>query len=307
MLREAFRAAVSLGAADVVSVGDYGFWPGSSGKQFLDVCDQMAARRGLRLVVAPGNHEDASMLAAAPIGDDGLIVVRPQVLAAPRGHTLRLGRFAWRFLGGAASIDGPGGLPPQTRGPLDREQLVRDPIGGDVVRPAGFDLGGWWPGERITQDDVDATVAAGPADVLVTHDAPTELDVRSAHKTTDRFDWPLGWRQREMVSEARVAVGPAVSLCGHWHQHAVSHDPMGLMVALSADVNPQEPQWVVVEDDGRSERPRLLVAARWGTQAALTGTDEHGRPRAAHRCDPAALELDELEWDDPSAYVWPDA
>lgn len=130
MVREALRAASLLGADVVVSVGDFGIWPGSHGKQFLDVVETMAAARGLEVLVVPGNHDDYDQLAAVPTEDTGLLVLRDRVRAAPRGQVLTFGRFRWLLCGGAASIDGQRHLAaePRARGRAGRTRRRLRPL-----------------------------------------------------------------------------------------------------------------------------------------------------------------------------------
>ena len=306
MVREALRAAHRLGADVVVSAGDFGVWPGASGKAFLDCVEGMAAARALDVIVVAGNHEDYDQIDAAPVDVDGTSVLRPRVRVVPRGHTARWGRFAWRFLGGARSIDGPGGAWPQNRGPLDEPELVPDQTGRPVMRPAGHDLGGWWPQEAITDEDVTAAIAAGPADVLVTHEAPLCVHLTDQHKPTDPLVWPAGYRQREMVSEVRAAVQPALTVSGHWHQHAVAHDAVGVAAVLADDTTPGQVQWVVVDDDARAPGPLLRIPDDWRPDLALTAVHAGSRrPNSRHRVTVTEDDLAELAWVDPASYEWP--
>lgn len=307
MIREGLRVAQQLQADVVVSVGDFGIWPGPDGKQFLDVCDRMAQSRGVPIIICPGNHDDYTKLDTAPARPDGLLHLSDSIAATPRPHTLVWGRWTWRFMGGAASIDGPGGIWHQNRGPLDNDQVIADGYGKIVSRSAGYDLGGWWPQERITDADVQATIAAGPADVLITHDAPTDITLTDKHKTTDPLEWPVGWRQREMVSQARDAVRPALAVAGHWHQHGVSHDRIGIQAVLSADVNPDEIQWAVIDDDTAADRPLLRLPNRWNPTVALTaiGSRQQANPQHQTIADLNGSDLAVVEWQDPAAYQWP--
>lgn len=96
------------GITTVYQVGDFGLWPGPSGKKFLRVVNATCERAQLRLVVVPGNHEDYDRVKAMRTDDEGWLFLRdyPRIRFAPRGHAwtdARGSRFA--ALGGAGSID----------------------------------------------------------------------------------------------------------------------------------------------------------------------------------------------------------
>lgn len=273
MVREASRAAAQLGATWLWSAGDFNVWPGHKGKEFLDAVEASIASRDQFLLLTPGNHEDYDQLEQLPVDDRGRIVVREHIRALPRGHVEQLGDLRVLSCGGAPSIDGPGGpwvekpdgekvRTCQSRGPLDVEQVVQTPY-GPVLRPAGYDLGAWWPQERITDDDVAACAAAGPVDVLVTHEVPTELPLQSP-----KHGWDVGDEQRSKVSRIRAAARPALHVAGHYHTHARYDDATGRVVVLSADVEPSQVQWALLDDE--AGRPRLRWVPQWSSAAALT-------------------------------------
>ncbi len=50
------------GITTVLHAGDFGIWPGPSGRAFLDHVTGRATRYGMTIYVTPGNHEDWSRL-----------------------------------------------------------------------------------------------------------------------------------------------------------------------------------------------------------------------------------------------------
>jgi hypothetical protein len=283
MLREALRLAGHLGIGTVVSVGDFGIWPGPSGKQFLDTVEQMAARRNIDVVVVPGNHDDYDQLEATDLDEDGWLPLRPQVRAAPRGQVWTdAGGLTWQAMGGAASPDGPGGIFEQVRGPLPRTCVEwRDGRFVETGHGPVVDLGGWWPAERITNCDIDTAieVAAGQrVDVLITHDAPAAVPMPAGAV------YPAGDEQRRLLQRLVDATRPALNVHGHWPIHAHHHIADTQHVTLSADVNPDQQQWCLIGTvDGT---PAVRVPDPWSTTVALTAlarSDHQVRLTAAAR------------------------
>lgn len=147
----------SFGVREVFQLGDFGIWPGQHGTDYLDFIQQTLEELDMRVVVTPGNHEDYHQIAQMPIEDhddhaaqtqfDPLGPVqwaRQRIALLPRGHRFTRGGWSFVSLGGAPSAD------------LEH-------------RITGVS---WWSEEMITDDDVAAVVAGGPADVMLTHDAP---------------------------------------------------------------------------------------------------------------------------------------
>jgi hypothetical protein len=81
----------------------------------------------------------------------------------------------------------------------------------------------WWPGEQITDADVDQVTAGGYADVMLTHDAPDPLNPkvqavveRNPHGfSTGALAYAADGRGR--VSRAFRAVRPRLLVHGHHH------------------------------------------------------------------------------------------
>lgn len=193
------------GITTVLHVGDFGIWPGKSGKAFLGAVEAVCARYGIRLSVVPGNHEDWGRLTTLwenpkRRSSDGSLLplaVSDRVEVLPRGWRWELGGRSLVALGGAPSVD------VHSRAP-------------------GRD---WWPEEQMTQHDVDHTVANGYADVMITHDAPgPPWATRPVQQilASNPMDWPataLDYARvgRERVTEAFLGVKPRLLVHGHYH------------------------------------------------------------------------------------------
>jgi len=214
------------GYSIAVQLGDLGIWPGLNGRRFLDSVEKVCSRAGLTLVVVPGNHDDWGQIADMKLADRGLELgevgwFREHVAVLPRGH-----RWSWSDRSFCAVSGAPS---------LDRQR-----------RTEGVD---WWPGEAITNADVDRIVADGPADALLSHDAPG-LPYMVPTTTEIVLTNPMGWdpgalayaaEGRSRMSQIFEAVQPRVAVHGHYHVHGRADvqipgvDHVTTVLALAAD------------------------------------------------------------------------
>ena len=190
-------ARAAPGVKTVLHVGDFWFNRSIRGRSYLNAVDYCCERAGIaRVLVTPGNHEDWNWLDEEFLAMPGLPVpVSPFVSVLPRGFRFTLsGRFLMSF-GGAASVD-------------------------YSLRSVGVD---WWLTEVPTDEDVATAIAAGPVDVLLTHD--TVNGGTTATETLLRSN-PMGWSaeallysglSRERVTHVWNAVDPKLLLHGHMH------------------------------------------------------------------------------------------
>lgn len=177
----------------IVQLGDFGLWPGRGGQQYLDNLEKLLAELGMPMYVILGNHDDYDQLAELPL-TDGVHVIRPHIIVLPRGYRWTWQGQTWLALGGAISID-------------------------RATRTAGVD---WWWQEQITDADVDAAIAGGPADVMVCHDAPRgvpELDqwlAVNGVRLTPEIQMDADFC-RHQVRRVVDTVKPACLFHGHYH------------------------------------------------------------------------------------------
>jgi predicted phosphodiesterase len=211
---EATRAAGRVGCERILQVGDFGFWPrmmltpyASHADFYLsqieDACDDTGV---LEWIFADGNHDDLQALADLTVApdDDGLLRVGRNVRYAPRGASFTLDDVTFGVLGGAASIDA-------------------------YLLEAGVDLGGaqpyergvnWFPDlERPTQ--AEAARLPDHVDVLLTHEAPIEIDLRHLDGFPGIYISPeiqaITDYARHIVSVAMYRTTPRLLVHGHWH------------------------------------------------------------------------------------------
>lgn len=195
-------ALAEAGVGEIYHLGDFGIWPGPPGRSYLLDLEEALAGHDLYLFVTPGNHEDYDQIKRLPAVDKGHGIgavqwITDHVALLPRGH--RWQRDGWTLvsLGGAPSVD----------------RWLRRP---------GWN---WWAAEAITDEDVARVARAGPADVMLTHDAP-DADFGTHGVARVLSSNPLGWPRKALkyASEGRarmttafLAVRPRVFLHGHYH------------------------------------------------------------------------------------------
>ena len=281
------RHLSALGVREVFHLGDFGIWPGPKGRDF--VLDAYLASEEMVIFVTPGNHDDYDQIAELPALDLGRDMGAVQwmtdhIALLPRNHRFSRGGWSFVSLGGAPSID----FEYRARG----EQ--------------------WWDAELITNEQVEAVVAAGPADVMLAHDAP-DTDYATGAVGRILATNPMGYSVealtycavgRMRMTQAFLAVQPRVFVHGHYHvrdervmripgwnhyTEMVSvdgdHRVDGNLVLLhlperdSADVPTIE--WLDVPDLKVPDWERLDLTPRrhprtWGTEAMLIALNRGG-------------------------------
>lgn len=204
------RALGERGDVEIAyQLGDLRFGMGPDPEAYLAAIEAVCAEHDLRLVCINGNHENWDLLdrlwAAPPWrGEDGTlrpIEVTEHVSVLPRGHRWELGGRSFVALGGAPSIN--------------RHLLTE-----------GMD---WWPSEVLQDEHVDAVVAGGRADVMLTHDSPVPpYCVPQVEEILRRnvSDNPMGWPDSSLayadegvarLTRAVLGVKPLFLAHGHFH------------------------------------------------------------------------------------------
>ena len=188
-VRHVLKTARRKKAQLILQVGDMGVWPGTRGKRFLDQVDHESGLARIPWHFIDGNHEDFDQLLAYPVGDDGRRIVRQHIFHLPRGFRWSWAGRSFVALGGAGSIDRDSRLPGHS----------------------------WWPQETITDDDVRECIRGGSVDVLIAHDAPVNLHIKS--------DW--GKPPEDILLDLEASRGrlqqvvdacqPKLVVHGHWH------------------------------------------------------------------------------------------
>jgi hypothetical protein len=231
-------------------LGDFGIWPGD--EPYLAALSAALAETDAELWFIDGNHEQFPKLTLAMEGWDGSgpLEYRERIFYLPRGFRWAWHGRSWLALGGAASVD--------RRGLVRRWTNQFEP---SMVpnRTAGVD---WWPEERITREQANAVIAAGPADVMVTHDCPSEV----VHAFPDRPRW---WsdqdlkesdEHRELLQEVVDAVRPSHLM--HGHLHMLYARPVkfsyGTCEVTGLDCNGKDGNWVPLDITKMEWLPELV-------------------------------------------------
>ena len=210
--------AASEGANVLLQVGDFGYWEHEpSGVKFIDDVQKAAARTKVRVVFVDGNHDNVGLLRRryTTCDADGFVVVRDDVLYAPRGL-----RWTWegvRFLalGGAYSVDKPERLSLEQAAHVKalRKEGYRQSAGRPTRPVPSHAETLWFPDEELTDAEVRAVLAdPSGVDVLVTHDKP-----RASAPGWNRKDLPECWPNQDRVQRVLSATRPRMLLHGHLH------------------------------------------------------------------------------------------
>ncbi len=192
-VQRAIPRLARAGIKTVFHLGDFGIWPGHSGRKWVESVEYWCSQAGITLIVTPGNHEDYSQLDALFAAHPGQPVrLSPHVWVLPRGYRwTQAGRSMMSF-GGAASID-------------------------FVWRTTGKT---WWLTEMPTVHEVRAASAGGPVEILLTHETPYPTPAVAAIVRSPGWSWEArtyAARSRELVGRLWENVTPAVALHGHYH------------------------------------------------------------------------------------------
>lgn len=187
------------GVTEVLQLGDFGLWPGNSGRKFLYKVNKYCDAYGITLYVTLGNHEDYTQVEKmVPVpGVEGFVYNPdyPNIYFAVRGARWVWNDVSFVSLGGANSIDFTG-----------RTEWIS-----------------WWRDEQITLGDVYRTVQGGHADIMLTHDCPAGVDLFSNHRSDNQGWSPTQLRyaqeSRMMLRQAVDSVKPDYLFHGHYHKH----------------------------------------------------------------------------------------
>lgn len=193
------------GLTTIYHAGDFGVWPGPSGKSYLWKVQRTLQENGQNIYVVPGNHEDYDRIDRMPLDDEGWQFLKnyPNIRFAPRGHVWEDKQTGTKMgaLGGAGSID----------------KNLRNPRTQ------------WWKQEEITERDV-ATLISNTEDrfgsefgidILITHEAPAGVPLRGM-QPMPRWATPDVQNycnlQRVLLRNALDATAPYSLVHGHWHE-----------------------------------------------------------------------------------------
>lgn len=179
------------GVRTIVQVGDFGF---DFKTNFLNDINELLSERNMILFFVDGNHENFHVLFTYPISEKtGTRHLRERVIHLPRGHRWEWDGISFLALGGAHSIDKFNRRPGHT----------------------------WWPEESLSFQEVDRACAGGHADVMITHDCPTGVEIPGLTKTSG-YGWPESMvraseAHRDTLRIVCDEVKPHRLIHGHYH------------------------------------------------------------------------------------------
>jgi predicted phosphodiesterase len=197
---KALDAFASRGVTTIYQVGDFGLWPGPSGRDYLYKLTHRLLKNRQTLYVVLGNHEDYDQVEQMTLGADGWLTLAgyPAIRFAPRAHTWEVDGIRYAALGGAGSID----------------------------RNARKPGASWWPQEEITDVDVknlehllDAN-GWDTVDVFLCHEAPAGLHRVGMSGRPVWFTPEVEhdcYQQRVRLRTAVDRARPSTLVHGHWH------------------------------------------------------------------------------------------
>lgn len=213
------KKARERGVRHVLQLGDFGYWEHhQDGAGYLKLLSRQAGIYGMQIIWIDGNHENHDLLRARYVNDahatdggvngTGLYEVRPNVIYASRGARWDYAGTRFLAMGGAASIDTKPVIGPNGRVVRGTERWKR--VEGKS----------WWPTEVITDAEIDAAIAGGDTDVLVSHDSPWGVDIptlRASDPVFGKDAFPESAENRRKLRRLVDAVKPALLLHGHYH------------------------------------------------------------------------------------------
>lgn len=178
----------------VIQAGDFGFR--SVYDRFLTGLSAVALDLDLPILFADGNHEHHENLLALPVDPHtGLRRVAPGIWHLPRGFRWTWDDVEFLALGGAHSVD-------------------------RVARTPGVD---WFEQEHLNYADCLRAVDGGPADVMITHDAPAGVDLTAALRPGyPPRDVELAEQHRLTLRHVVDEVRPRWLFHGHYHHAHVT-------------------------------------------------------------------------------------
>jgi Calcineurin-like phosphoesterase len=197
----------------ILQLGDFGIWPGPAGDEYLRLVTEACTARGVLIRFIEGNHDWPAPLPAMRVTQ------HPRAVSwLPRGCRWEWHGRTWLAMGGATTLDRAG---PPCRGcaALSAQARARCSHCGGTGRLGRTEGVNWWPEEEITDVDAAAAIAAGPADVLISHDCPAGV----THSFPGRPWWFYAEIPRAEAHAARLqrivdGTRPQHVIHGHLHR-----------------------------------------------------------------------------------------
>ena len=189
----------------ILHAGDFGAWPEDKTftwagevmerQTYLEAVSEALEAGNAELRFVDGNHEHHPWLAGVTEGDAEANLA-PCVKHLRRGTRWTWHGKTWLALGGAVSVD-------------------------KLLRTEGSD---WFPEEAVTDEQEAAVIAGGHADVMLTHDAPSDAPLVLVRPAPAAWQPMLAFADahRERMQRICEAVKPSYLFHGHYHQEGAS-------------------------------------------------------------------------------------
>ncbi|AGT13046.1 hypothetical protein CROSSROADS_47 [Mycobacterium phage Crossroads] len=223
---KAIHFAKANGADTILHVGDFGWWaPIERTFQFLAEVDKELKTVGIDLLWVDGNHEDHAFWHQfnKPGSYPLTTMSYSSITHLPRGFRWKWWGDTWMALGGAHSVD----------------------------RSFAVEGESWWPGEWLQDDQLEYAMRPGKVDIIVSHDAPTNVDVPGIvpgkpiylniggmKRRVPQVDLLKAEEHRARIQQVVDAVKPVELYHGHYHrayQALARHDGGGYTLCRGLD------------------------------------------------------------------------
>ncbi|QXO14283.1 esterase [Mycobacterium phage Chaser] len=203
---KAINYAKFQGADTILHVGDFGWWKaGPATYQYLEEVNKELDHHGINLLWVDGNHEDHAFLGSFNVPGAQPLTTKsyPRITHLPRGYRWDWWGDTWMALGGAHSVD---------------RSFARE---GES----------WWPGEWLDDKQMEYAMRPGKVDIIVAHDAPTNVDIPGITPGKDiwlridgkprkvpNVDLLKAEEHRARIQKVCDAVKPVEFYHGHYHR-----------------------------------------------------------------------------------------
>ncbi len=185
-------------AKAILHTGDFGY---RFTAHFLTRLHEALMFVGIPLLFVDGNHDDHQWLARQKLSVNGLRPLGDWMWHIPRGLRWTWSGLRFLGLGGAHSVDA-------------------------TFRQRGGLM--WQPQERITAKQAQLVREGGPADVMLSHDCPTGVNIPGLHpEDFPAFEIQRGEQHRKLLWKVTDVVRPKAIVHGHYHSAYRVHADIG--------------------------------------------------------------------------------
>lgn len=231
-------AAKRENCESIIILGDFGYWEHDfEGVKSLRNLNKIAMRNNMIINFLDGNHDNHPLLwekycnTKSVKNEFNFFKVKENIFYIPRGNSWVNGNKKYVALGGAYSSD------KQYR--LDREAGKVKNMYGKFSKATGPNTY-WWETEQITDQELLKAKNHSWADILLTHDGPTESNVTSSHNEEESLN------HQKKISELFHHLKPEILLHGHFHQRVKTNINGKQIISLSHNEDVLEKQLIIL-------------------------------------------------------------